>query len=117
MTDPPLTLRGLAELDDDELQFELGKQLLGEGLPFGPGDSARYRRFAEKWLTDHLNEIRQSVCGAPSVVSIRSAESSVPLIEAATVADALAALYGRPAAMVAAIILVRRGLAALCRDA
>jgi hypothetical protein len=56
------------------------------------------------------------VCGQPAVVDMQSNEGGNVLMEAATVADCIAALYGRPTATVAAVILARRGLSRLCRD-
>ena len=109
-----LTQEQLFDFDDDELYAELGSRILGEGASFGPEDLGRYRRFATKWLDQHLAEIKEAVCGHPAVEFLQSGESSNGLLEAATVADCLAAVYGRPTATVAAVILVRRGLNTLC---
>jgi hypothetical protein len=113
---PDLTPQDLIDFDDDELYAELGNQLLGEGLSFGPEDFARFKRFAVKWLDQHLSEIKSAVCGQPTVVAMQSDKGGNALMEMATVADCIVALYGRPTATVAAVILVRRGLTKLCSD-
>jgi hypothetical protein len=107
-------LEALIDCDDDELFIELGRELLGDGLSFGPEDFARYKGFAISWLDEHIAEMRAAVCGHRAAKTVTGDTSSDALIEMATVADCLAALYGKPAAMVAAVILVRRGLDALC---
>jgi hypothetical protein len=109
-----LTQKQLFEFDDDELYAELGNRILGEGASFGPEDFGRYRRFATKWLDQHLAEIKDAVCGHPAVEYLQFSENSNMLLEAATVADCLAAVYGRPTATVAAVIVVRRGLNTFC---
>ena len=111
---PEPTVDLLDDLDEEELYVELGKQLLGEGLSFGPEDFARYKTFATTWLTEHIAQIRVAVCGKTAPKPGEPAGRGDALIEAATVADCLAALCGKPAALVAAVILVRRGLDDLC---
>ncbi len=108
-----MSLADLDGLDDDELYIELGKQLLGGGLSFGPEDFARYKAYAVKWLAEHIAEIRTAVCGKRAADPSRAGDA---LIEAATVADCLAGLCGKPAAMLAGVILVRRGIDTLCVD-
>lgn len=107
-------LDALVDCDDDELLIKLGRELLGDGLSFGPEDFARYKGFAIRWLDEHISEMRTAVCRHRAAKAVGDATGSDTLIEMATVADCLAALYGKPAALVAAVILVRRGLDALC---
>ena len=104
------------DFDEDELYAELGAELLGKRLSFGPEDFGRYRAYAAKWFKEHLQEMRNVVCGTTAVIALRSTDGRDRAIEAATVADCLVTLYGKPAAAVAGVLLVRRGVDTLCGE-
>lgn len=115
-TSDPNDFARFEDFDEDELYIELGAELLGKGLSFGPEDFGRYRAYAVKWLSEHLSEMRSTVCGTRAVITLQSTDGGDRAMEVATVADCLTALYGKPAAAVAAVILIRRGLDNLCGD-
>jgi hypothetical protein len=99
--------------DEDDLLLRLGMLLLGDGLCVAPSDEGRRRRFASTWLEDRSGELRKLLCG-PGTKTLLESDATDRITEAAVVTDALAAAYGHPTATVVAVILVRRGLAALC---
>lgn len=107
-------LERLWSASEDELLSELGSSLLGEGLGFGLEDPAHKRRFAEAWLADRWDEIRRRVCEDPAIRAILNGETGQKLVEAATVADALASLAGHPATSVLAVLVLRRGAQVVC---
>ena len=106
----------LLAMDEESLYAELGAQLIGDGPGFGPGDFDRFARYGTRWFADHLAEVRTRICGLPQVAAIRSSEGGAKLTDAATIADLLAASYGRPTAAVLSVIIVRRGLDKVCGD-
>ena len=110
-------LATLAALDDDELYARLGGELLGDGLSFGPEDFARYRDFAVRWVREHVADLRARVCGRVPARDPESKGGTDALMDMAAVADCLVSLLGKPAATVAGVILVRRGLDTLCGSA
>lgn len=103
------------ELDDDELLEELGSLLLGSGPNFGPSDFERQRRFARAWLERRKGELQVKLCG-DVLKTIEKKDGFDALADAAIVADGLATMLGRPSASIVAVILVRRGLASLCKE-
>jgi hypothetical protein len=101
------------ELDDETLLEALGDQLLGSGPGFGPSDFERKARFARSWLSQRADDFRRDICG--DVWSRAERERGFDaLTDAATVADALAAAFGKPTANIVAVILLRRGPGKLC---
>jgi hypothetical protein len=101
--------------DEDDLLLRLGMLLLGDGLGVAPSDEGRRRRFASTWLDERGGELRKLLCG-PATKTLLESGVADRMTEAAVVADALAAAYGHATATVVAVILVRRGLAALCGE-
>jgi hypothetical protein len=103
-------------MDEEALLAELGGTLLGSGPGFGPSDIDRALRFAGDWLDQRMDEFRQLLCGD---VRLRLEDGGRldKLADAAAVADALQALLGKPTAFIVAVILLRRGLNALCGTA
>jgi hypothetical protein len=107
-------LARLWSASEETLFASLGASLLGEGIGFGIEDPMHKRRFAESWLAARWDEVRDCVCNDPVVRAVLEAEEGQRLVEVATVADALAALAGRPAVSVLAIIVLRRGAQRVC---
>lgn len=105
------------EMSEVELLDALGTALLDEGIGFAPEDPARRGRFAAQWLEDRWERIRAVLCGDPRIRAALRSEFGDRMLEAATIADALATLAGRPATSVLAVIVLRRGGAALCAAA
>jgi hypothetical protein len=102
---------------EEDLLASLGASLLGEGIGFGIEDPLHKRRFAEAWLIARRDRIRDQVCSDPVVRAILEAEPAQRLLEAATVADALTQLAGRPALSVLTVIVLRRGAQRICGTA
>jgi hypothetical protein len=109
-------LTNLLDMDDEELHGELGAALMGEGTDFGVRDLAEFAAFARRWLRDRSPELRSGLCGRREIRAMRSLARADTAVEVATVADVLASWYGMPTAAIIAVILVRRGLNALCGD-
>lgn len=114
MADDALPLTELFAYDNDMLLEELGRNLIGRGFGFGPGDMDRFRRIALEWLSGHAEELRQQVCNNTAVKAITDDKLGGQVSDAAVVADAISSMLGRPSASIVAVILVRRGLAAFC---
>jgi hypothetical protein len=114
MADAGLSLTDLFTYDHDLLLEELGRNLVGPGFGFGPGDIDRFRRIAIEWLAGHAEQLRQKVCINTAVQAITNDELGDKISDAAVVADAISSMLGRPSASIVAVILVRRGLAAFC---
>lgn len=108
-------LQALWAAPESELLDALGSALLGDGLGFGVEDPSRRRRFAETWLADRMERIRERVC-TEELRAALDGDLADRMIEAAVVADAVATLCGKPAANVLAIILLRRGTQAICGE-
>jgi hypothetical protein len=106
----------LWEAPEENLFEALGAALLGEGIGFGVEDPFRRRRFGERWFKEHLNEIRQRICGDPGVRSLLDDRVGGQMMDLATVVGAMAGVCGshHDAATVLAVIVVRRGVDALC---
>ncbi|MEA2218368.1 MAG: hypothetical protein QOJ35_994 [Solirubrobacteraceae bacterium] len=111
-----LSVQQALELDDEALLEELGAWLLGDGPGFGPSDVDRKIRFAQSWLTEQRDVLRRRICGDVHA-NLKAGDAYEAMIEAATLADAVAAALGRPPANIVAVILLKRGLDRLCEDA
>jgi len=114
MTDDDL--RKYLDLDEDDLLELLGAEILGTGRDFGPEDFERQIRFARQWLQRRRRDLQDKLCGSV-LETITKREETDTLADAAAIADALAAMLGKPSASIAAVILLRRGLTSLCTDA
>jgi hypothetical protein len=112
MTGDADQLREYLALDEDDLLVLLGGELLGSGPGFGPSDDEHRSDFARRWLESTLDDVRERLCG-DIWESIRGGLGTA-MENAATIADALAAMLGRATANVVAVILLRRGLDRLC---
>lgn len=113
MSEEEVALDRYVEMSDDELIEALGRSLIGAAPGFGPADLERAARFARQWMDRRTEEFRRRLCGEVWVSLERDGRFDM-LAEAAAVADALDALLGKPTAYIVAVILIRRGLAALC---
>jgi hypothetical protein len=109
MTDVPLTAR-----PESELLALLGKELLGDGIGYGPEDPGRYRRFAERWIEERLDRIQAAICDDAGLRVVFSKEMENRLNDVGAVADALSAIAGRPPLTLLAVILLRRGYESVC---
>lgn len=109
-----MTGRASDQRSETELLAELGAELLGSGIGFGAQDPSRFRRFAEQWIERNQQAIRAALCDDPTVSRIFERDVEERLVDAATVADALAALAGRPAVSLLAVILLKRGRERVC---
>jgi len=109
MSDTPLT-----QLTEPELLAQLGKELLGSGVGFGPEDTRRYRRFAEQWIQSRMAEIRGAVCNDDGVRAVFTRDIQERLNDFGIVADALATLQGHPPLTLLALVLLRRGYNVVC---
>ncbi|HTA14951.1 MAG TPA: hypothetical protein VK781_08855 [Solirubrobacteraceae bacterium] len=99
--------------DDETLLEALADSLLGTGPGFGPPDIDRRIDFAQAWLKQRTTELRKELCG--EVWSQLKHRGGFDLLsDSAIVADALAAVHGRPTANIVAVIMLRRGLVSLC---
>lgn len=106
-------LQKYLSLDEDELLEVLGDSLLGSSVGFGSEDVERKLRFARSWLERKRGEFRSRICGE-IFAEIQSRETLDAVMDAAVVADALASVLGHQTANVVAVILLRRGIGALC---
>ena len=104
----------LVDMSDGELYSELGRELLGGGAGFGGEDLARARRYARQWFDERLEQLTREVCSNRAVRQMLEHETGDRLTEIAVVVDAMDSLNGHPSAVVVAVIVVRRGLEALC---
>uniref|UniRef100_UPI003F49843C hypothetical protein n=1 Tax=Nonomuraea sp. CA-252377 TaxID=3240003 RepID=UPI003F49843C len=109
-------LRTLLDLDDEDLYGRLGETLLSEGRDFGSRDLAEFAEFGRRWVNDRTQELRATICGRPEVAAIQDGPAGDLITEAATLTDVISALYGKPAAGILAVILLRRGLNVLCNS-
>jgi hypothetical protein len=108
-------LQLLLGLNDDDLYTQLGQELLGEGIAFGPENRESRQRFAKAWLQAKWDEMRAHLCGDGTVVALLEGAAGDRLTEAAVVADSLVYfLAGHPGATTAAVIIARRGIVGLC---
>ena len=107
-------VEALETASEDELFEALGNALLGESRDFKSGRSDRARRFGREWFDDRLAGLREEVCGSRSVQTMLRADVGDRMTEIAVVTDAIETLRGHPSATIVAVILVRRGLQALC---
>jgi hypothetical protein len=114
----PAEISRLWESSEPELLAALGDSLIGERVGIAPEDTARVRRLAERWLDERWERIRATLCGDPLLSSLLSRGGTADLtLEVATIADAVATISGRPTANVLAVLLLRRGRAAVCGEA
>jgi hypothetical protein len=107
------SIRDYLQLDDENLLEELGAALLGTGPGFGPSDIERKARYAQCWLAQRTDDFCRDVCGEVWA-RLEHGGGFDTLTDAAIVADALQAAFGRPTANIVAVILLRRGLGELC---
>lgn len=113
--DSERSIRDYLQLDEESLFEELGAALLGTGPGFGPSDIERGMRYAQSWLAQRADDMRREVCG--EVWSkLEHGGGFDTLTDAAIIADALEAVFGRHTANVVAVILLRRGLGKLCDE-
>jgi hypothetical protein len=110
-----LSIDVLIDYEEEELFALLGQWALGEGLGIRPRDLGQLVRKGREWLEDNTEEMRKAVCNAPVVVATRAEASTGAIMDAATLADLMAAHFGKLPASVAAVIIVHRGLDWLCR--
>ena len=113
--DDRLSIEEALALDDEALLEDLGTWLLGAGPGFGPSDIERRIRFARSWLAEQRDELRRQLCGDVRA-KLEQGGGFDAMTDAATVADAVAAVLGKPPANIVAVILLRRGLDRLCAD-
>lgn len=104
MTDQ-LSVDDLSALDDGEVFERLGTALLGSGP-----DPERARQFGEQWFQWKLPEIRTRLCTDDTLQRLGEAPG------AAEVAELLPRLGDRSTVACAAVLVVRRGLEAVCED-
>lgn len=93
---------------------QLGRELLGDGVGFGPEDPDRFRRFAERWIEQQLGDIRARICHHDDIRAIFQKDMQDRLNDFGTVADVLAGLRGNPPVTLLAIVLLRRGFETVC---
>jgi hypothetical protein len=106
-------LARLWQADEPELLALLGAALVGEGIGFSPEDPEERRRFAERWLAQRMDRIRERVC-SDQTRTLLQRDVGDRMLEAATVADAVATLGNKPAVHVLAVLLLKRGVHELC---
>jgi hypothetical protein len=104
----------LVDWSEADLLAELGRQLLGPGIGFGPADPGRFRRFASAWIEGHLGEIRTAICDDERVRAVFELDMQERLNDFGVIADALAAMNHQPPLTLLAIVLLRRGYATVC---
>jgi hypothetical protein len=109
-----LSIEDALSLDEDELLEELGVWLLGSGPGFGPSDIERKIRFAQSWLSEQREQLRRELCG--DVMARLEQGGFDTITDAATVADAIASVLGKPPANIVAVIILRRGIRGLCEE-
>jgi hypothetical protein len=102
------------EWSEADLLAELGRQLLGPGLGFGPEDPGRFRRFASSWIEDRLGDIRAAICADEAVKAVFERDMQERLSDFGVVADALAAMHQHPPVTLLAVVLLRRGYEVVC---
>lgn len=105
----------ILELTDDQLLARLGALLLDDGLGFGLEDPASRRNFAERWLADRWDRLRDQLCGQAAVQALIQPELGDVARDAAALADFVALAVGRTPANTVTVIILRRGLDNLCR--
>jgi hypothetical protein len=99
---------------ESDLLEALGRELLGDGIGFGPQDPDRFRRFADSWIRQRSSQIRAALCDSPDIQRIFDRDLQARLTDVAAVADALVTLAGKPALNLLAVILLRRGREIVC---
>ncbi len=110
----PLDVGRLAGLPEEVLLSQLGEALTGHTGPERSGqEEGEMRQRAEAWLTRNNARLRQLLCTPAVLEAARGNE----FIEMATVADLIAAhLLKAPGAVIASVIVCRRGLQVLCAE-
>ncbi|MFB8776857.1 hypothetical protein [Streptomyces broussonetiae] len=105
----------LLKVSDEALYVKLSNIVLGEGLQFGPEDGEERRAFGARWFAHRRSEIQKIVCESDFAAKVRgNSESGDASLTVATVADGVAAMFGKPAALVIAILVVRMGMDKFC---
>ncbi|WP_043661500.1 hypothetical protein [Nocardia thailandica] len=102
----------LNDSDDDELYALLGAELLGVGFGAGAMDDDQNRRFGMQWFEDRIESFRDTVC-ATEVMAALTGEFNT---DAAAIAGVLPIQDNKILALTVAAIILRRGLAAFCRN-
>lgn len=105
----------IAQLENQsgpDLFAVLGSQLLGEGLGAGANDDDEYRRFGHRWFDDHVDAIRNAVCGTKIA---RELSGDFPADVTAVAALTLPTSGNNHLlALTVAAIVIRRGVATIC---
>jgi hypothetical protein len=108
------SVNDLMSYEEEELFAILGQWAYGEGLGIRPRDLTQVVTKGREWLADNADRLRETVCGAPVVLTIRCDPGAGAMMDAATLTDLIATHFDRFPASVAAVIIVRRGLDWLC---
>jgi hypothetical protein len=103
---------------DDDLLVMLGEALFPGGAGFGSDDQDYSQRLAERWIDDHLEELKRIICVHPLVVQILAEEdgklkvTDVAIAIGNLVAFANSISIGGATAL--AVLLIRGGLPRFC---
>ncbi|GAA4469715.1 hypothetical protein [Phytohabitans houttuyneae] len=107
-------LERLIDLDDNELYGMLGKALGPKD--FGPGDVQAYARLGRAWFQQHAKDLQQMICQSGGArVLLDGGERYDRLVEAASVADAVATILDRDTVYIFSVLVAKMGLAAFCQ--
>ena len=106
---------GLLTQSEDDLYALLSQIILGSGLGVGTEDPDEQRKFGRSWFKDRRADIQKIVCEGQLFSRIRGiGNRKDSALHVATIADGLASLFGKPAALVIAILVIRTGLDKFC---
>jgi hypothetical protein len=103
----------LVQLDEDELFGILGKAT--NPRDFGPHDAQVYVRLGRAWFQQKSRQLQNNICSNDGVRLLVEAGAEYNLLlEAATVAQAVADLVDQKAIFVFSVLVAKLGLTAYC---
>ncbi|MFI9835189.1 hypothetical protein ACIHIX_46875 [Streptomyces sp. NPDC051913] len=106
------------EWGEGQLFAALGAELVGGGLGLGSEDQDANERFARKWFSRNVDELRSKICFTPQAQALMGAKGD-RTAEAVTIAELLseATSLGSHPSMLVSVLITRMGLTMFCRDA
>ncbi|MEU3549432.1 hypothetical protein [Streptomyces longwoodensis] len=106
------------EWSEEQLFAALGAELVGGGLGLGGEDQDANERFARKWFSRNVDELRSKICFTPQAQGLMGSKGD-RTVEAATIAELLseATSLGSHPSMLVSVLIARMGLTMFCRDA
>ncbi|MEU7823776.1 hypothetical protein [Catellatospora sp. NPDC049133] len=107
-------LQQMFKLDDEELFSLLGKAM--NPKDFGLGDAQAYVRLGRVWFKQQSERLQKTICESSGARTLLDGGAgSNTLLEAAAVADAVAAFLDQETVIAFSVLVARMGLTRYCR--